>query len=210
MAEAAAPHRQDEREVERRDDADDAAWNAARDADVAGVGRQHQALRLGAHRRGAIETFGHQVDFEAGFGRNAAGLARDPGDQFLLVVFQHARRLTQDGGALFVRRRRPAGLRGARLGGGFAHVGGGGVADARDLGPGRRLHHVQRSAGGAPPFGAEDASAPCIFNEKLSCRCVHCNVPPGAWPLTAGLAQAGARLGASRYLEEYNEFPAST
>jgi hypothetical protein len=101
------PHRQDEREVERRDDANDAARNAARDADAAGIRRQHQALRLGAHRRGAIETFRHQVDFEAGFGRNAAGLTRDPGDQFLLIVFQHARGLAQDGGALFVRRRRP-------------------------------------------------------------------------------------------------------
>jgi hypothetical protein len=26
-------------------------------------------------------------------------VSRDPGDQFLLVVFQHTRRLTQDGGA---------------------------------------------------------------------------------------------------------------
>ena len=79
-------HRQDQREVEWRDDADDAARNAPGNADAAGIGRQHQALRLGAHGGGAIETFRHQMDFEAGLGRNAAGLARDPGDQLFLIV----------------------------------------------------------------------------------------------------------------------------
>ena len=80
--------RQDQGEVERRDDADDAARQTAGEADTAGIGRQHQALRLGAHGGGAIEDFRHHVDFESGLGRDAAGLARDPRDQFFLIVFE--------------------------------------------------------------------------------------------------------------------------
>ena len=75
------PHRENEREIEWRNDADDAAGNAARETDAAGIGRQHQALRLGTHGRGAIEPFCDHMDLEAGFGRDAAGFARDPGDR---------------------------------------------------------------------------------------------------------------------------------
>ena len=147
-----------------------------------GLDGRHQTLRLGAHRRGAIKTFRHQVDFKAGFRRDAARLTRDPGDQFLLIILEHARGLAQDGGAFFVGLRRPAWLRGARFGGSLAHIGGGGIADARDLGAGRRLQYVDEATGGAPPFAAEDASAPGIFDEKLSCRSIHCGLPPCAWP----------------------------
>ncbi len=176
-------HRQDQREVERRDDADDAARHPPRQADAARIGRQHQTLRLGAHRGGAIKPFGHHVDLEAGFGRDAAGLARDPGDQFFLMIFERTRGLAQDGGALLVGRCRPAGLRGARFGRGLAHIGRGGVADAGDLVAGRRLQHVQRTAGGVAPFGAEHAAAPGIFDQKFSCRCVHCRSSLGIGPL---------------------------
>jgi hypothetical protein len=86
------------------------------------------------------------VDFESGFGRDTAGLARDPGDQLLLIVFQYAGRFAQDGAALFVRRCRPAGLRGAGFSRGLAHIGGGGIADARKRGSCRRLKDVERSA----------------------------------------------------------------
>jgi hypothetical protein len=82
------------------------------------------------------------MDFESGLGRDAAGLSRDPGDQLFLIVFQHARGLAQDGGALFIRRCRPTGLRGASLGGGATHVCRRGIADAGERGTGRRLQYV--------------------------------------------------------------------
>ena len=170
---ATARHRQDEREVERRNHADDAARQAPGDADAARIGRQHQALRLGAHGGGAIEDFRHHMDFESGFGRDAAGLPRDPGDQLFLIVFQNPGGLAQDGAAFLVGRRGPAGLRGARLGGGSAHVGRGGVADAGQRGAGRRLQDIQRSAGGGAPFRAEYASAPGPLDKKFCYRCVH-------------------------------------
>jgi hypothetical protein len=179
------PHRQDERKVERRDDADDATRQPARQTDAARIGRQHQTLRLGAHRRGAIEPFGDHMDFKPGLGRNTAGLAGDPGDQLFLMIFQRTRGLAQDSGTFLIGRCRPARLRGARFGRGLAHIGGGGVADAGDFVAGRRLQDIQRSAGGVPPFGAEDAPAPGVFNEKFSCRCIHRGRPPCYFALMA-------------------------
>ena len=171
-------HRQDQREVERRNNADDAARQAAGDADAAGVGGQHQALRLGAHGGGTIENLRHHVDFESGLGRDAASLARDPRDQLFLIVFQDPRRLAQDGAAFLIRCRRPAGLRGARLGCGLAHVGGNGIADAGKRGPGRRLEDVQRSAGGIMPLGAKQAAVPSAFDHEFRCGYVHSVVLP--------------------------------
>ena len=165
--------RQDEREIERRNHADDATRQPARDADAAGIGRQHQALRLGAHGGGTIEDFRHHMDFESGLGRDAAGLPRDPGDQLFLIFFQNPGGLAQDGAAFLIGRRGPAGLRGARLGGGAAHVGRGGVADASQRGAGSRLQNVQRSAGRVAPFRAEYASAPSPLDKKFCYRCVH-------------------------------------
>ena len=114
--------RQDQREVEGRDDADDAARQAASKADPARVGRQHQALGLGTHGGGTIEDFRHQMDLESGLGRDAPGFPRNPRDQLFLIVFQRPRSLAQDGGALFIRGRRPSGLGGSRFRGGASHV----------------------------------------------------------------------------------------
>jgi hypothetical protein len=82
------------------------------------------------------------MDFEACLGRNAPGLPGDPRDQLFLIVFKRPRSLAQDGGALFVRGRRPSGLGGSRFRGGAAHVLCPRVADASDRRSGRGLDHV--------------------------------------------------------------------
>jgi hypothetical protein len=167
-------HGKDQRKVERRDDADDTARHPPGDADAARFGGQHDTLRLGAHGGRAIKTLGHQMDFESRLGRNAAGFARDPRNQLFLVFLKHPGGFAQDSGPLLMRRCCPAGLRGARFTRGPAHIGGGRIADAGDFGSGRRLEHIQRSAGGAPPFGAEYESFPGLLDQEFRRRYIHC------------------------------------
>ncbi len=169
---------QDQREIKGRDDADDAAWQAPRDAETAGIGGQHEALRLGAHRGRAIQQLRNEMDFEAGLGRNAAGFARDPGDQLLLVLLEQGRRLAQDFRALLIRGRGPSGLGLAGLGRGLADILGLGVADPGEHGTGRRLQHIERSADRRPPFGAEQLAAPGLLDHEFRYRRIHPDFSP--------------------------------
>src|SRR6266498_1212728 len=184
--------RQDEREVERRDHADHAARHAPGEREAATVTRQHQALRLRAHGGGAVQDAHHHLHLEAGLGLDAAGLAHDPVDQLPLVLLHERGDLAQDRGALVVGRGRPSRLRGARLGGGLAHVLGGGIADARDHRSGRRLQHIERAANSGTPLRAEQAAAPRRLDEYPRYRRVHSASPPG------GLVPA--RSGSALYL----------
>ena len=172
--------RQDEREVERRDHADHAARRPAARAEAAAVARQYQPLRLGAHGRRAVQDARHHLHLEAGLGLDAAGLAHDPIDELALVLLHERGDLAQDCGALIVGRGRPARLRGARLGGGLAHVLGSGVADACDHRAGRRLEHVERAADRGPPLRAEQAAAPRRLDEYPRYRRVHPHPLPAA------------------------------
>ena len=112
------------------------------------------------HGGGAVQDVDHHLHLEAGLGLDAAGLAHDPVDELGLVLLHQGGDLAQDRGALVVGGGSPAGLRGARLGGGLAHVLGGGVADACDHRAGRGLQHVERAADRGPPLRAEQAAAP--------------------------------------------------
>ena len=151
---------QDQREVERRDHADDAARHTTCNGEPAAVAGQHQTLRLRAHRRRAVQDARHHLHLELRFRLDAAGLAHDPIDQLGLVLLHQGGDFAQNGGALVVGGGRPARLRGARFGRGLAHVLGGGVADPGDDGAGGGLHHVEGAADRRTPLRAEQAAAP--------------------------------------------------
>ena len=118
------------------------------------------------------------MDFEPGLCRNSSCLSSDPGNQFILVLFQVTRSLSQDCGSPLITGRRPSGLSRASFHSRFSHVGRRGVANLSEPFAGRRFEDVERSSRRAAPLSAEQPSAPSALNHELRRRYVHFDLPP--------------------------------
>jgi hypothetical protein len=150
-----------------------AARHAPREADAAAVGRQHQTLRFGHHRRRTAQDVAHHVNFETRLGIDAAGLAHDPVSELFLICLEQRCRAIQHLSALLIGCGGPTGLRRLGFAGGAPHVLGAGLSHPRQDRAGGRLQDIEPATHGAAPCGAKDALAPCRLDEEFRHRRIH-------------------------------------
>lgn len=106
------PHRQRQRAVERRDDADHPDRHPAHDAQPGWLAGQQLALRSGRQPGGLVALLSGRGQLEVGLARDAAGLPDQPAGQFVRIPLQRLARAPQHRGSLM--ERRPHLLRGAK------------------------------------------------------------------------------------------------
>ena len=159
-------HGQDQRKVERRDDADDAARHTARIAQPRRRALQHFAACAERQGRGRMQQRDCFLHFVHSLGGNAARFACNDGSALIRGVLEHRGGFDKDGAALACRTTGPRALslcsRLARNGDILR------VADA-DSSQGlavRRIEHFARAARRRDPFTVEDPAVPTPVFEQ--------------------------------------------
>ena len=161
-------HGQDQREIERRNDADDATRNTARVAEPTRRIGQHLATRRQCQRGSTVQDRDGLADFMLALGEDAAGLACDQHRHGLGVPLQDLGGAAQDAGAIPRTQGRPGGLRGRSDGGGRIDIEGIAKAGVGQRLAAGRFRHVACAALGRDPGPVEDLSDPAFVSQQMA------------------------------------------
>jgi ParB family chromosome partitioning protein len=156
-------HAEDQREVPRRDHADDADRHALGDAEAAGaVGGEDLADGARGQRGRLVQLVGGAADLVLRLAGDRAGLADDQVGDLVGAGLQRGGGAAQHGGALVVAGGGPSGLSGGGGGDGGVEVLGGRDAGVRERLARGLLEHRRRGArrGRAELTGDEDRAVP--------------------------------------------------